>query len=95
MFSVGTGSSHSGTLSKRLSFHFIIRMNHQALRRILALKESAEKLAIWRLRLMKFDFEVVRRPVKRHKAADAMFTLPQKALKRKARSTGVDDDILT
>lgn len=48
--------------------HFVVRSDHPALRWMLDLKESIRRLARWRLRLCKFDFEVVQRPGVYHQA---------------------------
>lgn len=40
----------------------MVRNAHQTLKWILDLKETIGILARWRLRLMKFDFEVIHRP---------------------------------
>lgn len=68
------------------SSHFKIHTDHQTIQRIFELKKSIGRLAGWRPRLVKFDFEIAHRPGKYHEAAYAMPRLPKKKQKRKTES---------
>lgn len=72
--------------------HFKIQTNRQALRWTPDLKESAGRLARWRISLLEFDFEVVHRPGVFHQAADAMSCLPKEKF---IAETLVEDEIPT
>lgn len=73
----------------------MIRTDHQVLQWILDFKESIGKLARWRLRLRKFDFEIVHRPGLYHQAANAMFRPPQADTGSPSDDNDVDDDVPT
>lgn len=73
--------------------HFIVRTDHQALRWILDLKDTIGLLARWRFKLAEFSFEIVLRPRKHYKAADAKLRLPQKATNETNETADVDDGI--
>lgn len=72
-----------------------MRTHHQALKRILDLKESTGELAQWRLWLLKFDFKVVRWPGLYHQAPDAMSRLHKIVPKTSAKEADFDDKIPT
>lgn len=55
---------------------FIVRIDHQALKWILELKQCSDRLARWRLRLVKFDFKIQHRRERKHTAVDALSRLP-------------------
>lgn len=55
--------------------HFVLQTDHQTLRRILDLTESAGRPARWR-RLMYPDFELIHKPRAFHKAPHAVSWLP-------------------
>lgn len=57
---------------------FTIRTDHVALKLLVTSAESSSKLAVWRLRLDKFDFEVVRHAFIKHQAPDALLMLNKK-----------------
>ncbi len=56
--------------------HFVVRTDHAALRWILNLSTSGERLERWRLLLLEYDFEVQYRPGHQHHAADLMSLHP-------------------
>lgn len=55
---------------------FIVRMDPQALKEVLELKQSSGRLACWRLRLTEFDFATQHQPGRNHLAVDALSRLP-------------------
>jgi RNase H-like domain found in reverse transcriptase/Reverse transcriptase (RNA-dependent DNA polymerase) len=54
---------------------FIIRTDHHSLRWVLNLADAQGRLARWRLRLLKFDYEVKYSPSRSHHGADTMSRL--------------------
>lgn len=54
---------------------FTIRTDHDALRWILNMADATGKLARWRLRLSKYEFDVVHRAGIKHQSADALSRL--------------------
>lgn len=55
--------------------------------------KPTEALAMWRLIVVEFDFEIVYRHGKYHEAPDTMTRLPQKASKDENKNSVVDEDI--
>lgn len=54
---------------------YIVKTDHRSLKWFLDVKESAGRIARWRLRLMEFDFEVQHRPGWKLMAAHALYWL--------------------
>lgn len=73
--------------------HFIMRTDHQTLRRILDLKGFMGRLSLWRLRFTEFDIAIVRQLEKYRKTANTMSGMPQKAMGGTKKSADDDDDI--
>lgn len=68
---------------------------YQPVRWTLDLKESTERLARRRLRLMELSFEIVHRPGHYHEVADATSRLPLKAAEEEEGSGDVDEYVQT
>lgn len=57
------------------TIHYIIRTDHKALRLIQSMPNSKGKLAMWRLRLSVFDYEIVHKAGIKNHASDALSSL--------------------
>lgn len=86
-------SAVTASLPKRFSFNHPEKPSGVAM--VLDLKESTGRLALWRLRLMEFSFEIVHCPRLSHQAADAMSRQPKVDQEAVDEAKVVDNDIPT
>ena len=68
---------------------FIVFTDHEMLKWLLTYKESTDRLARWRLRLLEYDFDIQYRKRIKHQAADA----PSRSEKNGHDTAEIDDDL--
>lgn len=73
---------------------FTTRTDYQSLHWILVIEQFTGRLARRWFKQTELDFEIVFWPGKYYRAADTMFSLPQKAAENKKQSANVDNDSL-